>query len=73
MEKQTADAVVQRPDDALRRAVLRGGIRAGKAKSNAMVFKMMAKSNVIKLLAIVRLKSNERELESSLNISMKHK
>lgn len=48
-------------------------VRAGRAKSDATGSEMAAQSVVIKLLAIVRLKSNKRELKLSAHICMKLK
>jgi hypothetical protein len=73
MEKETANAVVQCPNDSLCLSVLRRSIRTGETEDNAMMFTVPTQSNVVKLLAIVSLQGKQGQLKLGLNISVKGK
>jgi hypothetical protein len=70
VDEETAHTVVQCAYDPLRFPVLSGDIGARKAEANPVGGKVLTNNSIIKLLAVVGLERNQRQLKLRQNISM---
>lgn len=70
MEEDGAHGFVQSADDALGAAVLGRSVGTGQPEGDAVVTKESASGTVVKLTAIVRLQSDEGEVELSTGESV---
>jgi hypothetical protein len=70
MDEETTHIVVQCAYDPLHFPVLSRAIGARKAKANPMGGKVRTDNSIIKLLAVVGLERNQRQLKLHQNVSM---